>query len=185
MKRVVKQQCSLLCVAAAEKPCSRHANLQVQSRGTIKSLLLAILTDIHFSQDLPFGQGFSMYSLHSHCSPKEAGINLSNESQPYEILAWPHTLGKAHSGTLVCATLHGYTECQRMCHQQQQQRNSVNLSSSPENCMAFCNSLCSHCSLFHHQCVRIIPQVIWPWHPRGFSCMFILQLDHSGWGCVW
>lgn len=52
--RAVKQLWSLLCVPAAEAPCSRHANLQAQSQGTIKSLLLAILTDVHFSQDLPF-----------------------------------------------------------------------------------------------------------------------------------
>lgn len=56
------------------------------------------------------GQGFSLYSLHLHCCTKEAGINLPSQSQPYEILAQPHTLGEAHSGILVCASLCVYTE---------------------------------------------------------------------------
>lgn len=81
MKRVVKQLCSLLCVPTAEEPCSRHSNLQVPSQGTIKSLFLAVLTDVHFSQDLT-AQGFSTCSLPLHCSPKEAGINSSSQSQP-------------------------------------------------------------------------------------------------------
>lgn len=122
-----RQLWSLLCVPAAKASCSRHANLQAQSQGTVKSLLLAVLAEVHFTQDLPFDSArrvtFSTYSLHLHRSPRETGVNSCRQPQPSEILTQPHTLVWAYSGVLVCASLHGCTECHRMGQQQQQKRN--------------------------------------------------------------
>lgn len=81
-----RQPWSLLCAPAAKASCSSHANLQVQSQDTIKSLLLAVLTEVHFTQGLPFDSPrrvtFSKYSLHLHCSPRGTGVTCLVSPNP-------------------------------------------------------------------------------------------------------
>lgn len=178
MKRVVKQLCSHRHVPAAEEPRSRHANLQAQSQGMIKSLLLAILTDVHFSQDLPLD------------SPKIFHMQFTLTLQPQRskdkiIQSIPILWNPGTASHLRLSSFRDPGVCQ-----------SVWVHWVPENEPTTATKKLSQFKLLSSEVhgflqlpllplqpvsFTIIPQLLWPLCSRSFSCMHMLQLGHFGW----